>query len=119
MYQIRPFRSLATLSTIVLLSGCLQSPEDQQRVFTGAAAGALVGYALTGDSEGAVKGAVAGGALGYSFGQRRGVSTGDCQYRYAGNSGAIAACQRGVASRERSRQRKLERNAYKYGKQSM
>lgn len=117
MNQYRPFRYLAILSTTMLLGACMQDPGDQQRVFAGAAVGALVGYAATGDASGAVQGAVAGGAIGYSFGQRHGVSTSDCQYRFRGNSGAIAACQRGVASRERSRQRELERNAYRYGKQ--
>lgn len=119
MIQTRPFRALAALSILVLASACMRDPGDQQRVVAGASVGALVGYAVSGDAKGAAKGAVAGGALGYSFGTRRGVTTSDCQYRYAGNSGAIAACQRGVASKARSQQRTLERQAYSYGRQKM
>ena len=43
------------------------------------------------------------------------VISGTCDQYF--NQGARAACNRGVSDRERARQRKLEREAYRFGRQ--
>ena len=43
------------------------------------------------------------------------VISGTCDQYF--NQGARAACNRGVSDRERSRQRRLEREAYRFGRQ--
>ena len=109
-----PRKLLLTLP--ILLAGCqMGSPEY---IGGTTAAGALLGYAVTGDDEGAVRGAALGAVYGLanSYQQSGNVYHRDGCSRYRHNQGAYAACKRGQERRAREHQRKLERRAYRSGR---
>lgn len=69
-----------------LATGCTTA---EQTAVGGAAAGALIGGAVTGNTSGAVAGALIGGTAGYLIGK---TADGRCRYRDGAGRIYIAAC---------------------------
>ena len=119
---------------IVALSGCNAHngglSNKTKASLLGGVAGGFVGNQFgsgSGNAAATALGAVLGVVAGQSLVQDAPVQqpvyqtsspyviSGTCDQYF--NQGARAACNRGVSDRERARQRKLEREAYRFGRQ--
>ena len=119
---------------IVALSGCNAHnggfSNKTKASLLGGVAGGFVGNQFgsgSGNAAATALGAVLGVVAGQSLVQDAPVQqpvyqtnspyviSGTCDQYF--NQGARAACNRGVSDRERSRQRRLEREAYRFGRQ--
>lgn len=83
--------AMAPLAALALLAGCVTTPEQDTMI--GAATGAAIGYAVSGDQDrtkGAIIGAAAGAIAGTLIGQAD--QRGQCRYRGADGRIFIAAC---------------------------
>lgn len=104
------------LALVLALAAC--NMKDPEYVGGTTAVGALLGYAATGDGEGAVRGAALGAAYGIASSEGVRNNTDDQCARYQNNPGAYSACKRGQEQRARQRQRDIERRAYRTGRGS-
>lgn len=72
MNHTRKVLTIAVVPALLLLGGCASMTPTQRGAAIGAAAGGVVGHAVTGGSTlGTAAGAAAGGAIGYEVQRRR------------------------------------------------
>jgi hypothetical protein len=119
----------AAIGLVVLTTGC-QTTNQQYGAVGGAVAGGLLGNTIgkgkgntIATAVGAVLGTIAGSEVGRSMDQPRTIvhtNNTPAQPNYGvcsgiTNEGALSSCKKGVATRLREEQRRLERDAYKRG----
>jgi len=125
---------ICIVATIVAISGCTAHggglSNKTKGAMLGGVAGGFVGNQFgsgSGNAAATALGAVLGVIAGQSLAQDAPVQqpvyqtnsphviSGTCDQYF--NQGARAACNRGVSDRERTRQRRLEQEAYRFGRQ--
>ena len=118
--------------SVIALSGCVAHNNQNAGTLLGGVAGGVIGNQFGSGSGktaatalGAVIGAVTGANIGQHMDQPHNTGSGVVVYRNAGpcghirNTGVRSSCERGIADRNRAKQRQREQRAYqcsRYGR---
>ena len=115
--------------SVIALSGCVAHNNQNAGTLVGGLAGGVIGNQFgsgkgktAATALGAVIGAMTGANVGRHMDQPHNTSSGVVIYRNVGpcgnirNAGVRSSCERGVADRDRAKQRRREQRAYQWAR---